>query len=353
MFALIMAGGSGKRFWPFSRFSVPKQFLNITGEKSMLEETLCRLDGLISPDKRLIVINKEHTIHLENMPPGSCVILKEPVGRNTAPCVGLGALYFYTIDPDTPVAVLPADHYIPDGKAFRETLEKTFSLAREGYIVTIGIVPTRPETGYGYIHRGESVSPHAFRVKRFVEKPDLHKALEYLKCGDYFWNAGMFIFTPRVMLEEISLLLPELYSDLESIKKHINTDSFDNILEEVYPHMTSVSIDYGVMEKTRRPVAVVPAGFEWSDIGSWQSLFELKASCADSSGNVLEGPGVLVDTKNSFICNKTDTMMAVLGMENLLAVSTKDAILIAKLEESQRVQEIIEILKKKHLEDYL
>ena len=356
MFALIMAGGRGKRFWPFSRFSMPKQFLKITGKDSMLIETVKRLDGLVPPENRVIVINKEHDNLVKDDIFKSSLILKEPFGRNTAPCVGLAALYLERIDPHMPVAVLPADHYIPDMEGFQKTLKKASLFAKEGHIVTIGIVPTRPETGYGYINRGEALysgDVSAFKVNRFVEKPDIEKAMEYLATGEYFWNGGMFIFTPQVILEEISIHLPDFYKDLEILKKNMDGEDFNSVFEEVYEKINPVSIDYGIMEKTKRPLSVIPADFVWSDIGSWQSLFELKSSIADERGNVLDGAGVLINTKNSFICNKTDTFLTVLGMENLLAVSAEDAILITKLDESQRVQEIIEILKEKNLEEYL
>ncbi len=355
MFAVIMAGGSGKRFWPFSRSLLPKQFLKITGNDTMLEQTLTRLDGLISPEDRVLVINEEHYSILENderLRPS--LILTEPLGKNTAPCIGLAAIHLYLRSPCTPVAVLPADHYIPDTENFKKTLLCAMPLAKEGYIVTIGIIPTMPETGYGYIWRGEKIDKGPlYRVKRFVEKPDLNKAIQYLENGEYFWNGGIFIFTPAVILEEISIHLPDLYNKLENLKSAISTDKYRALLEELYKSIESVSIDYGIMEKTKRPVAVMPAQFIWSDVGSWESLFELNSPGADSHGNILEGKGLLLDTKKSYICNKTDKFSVVLGMENILVVNTDDVLLVTELSKSQRVQEIIEILKERDLKKYL
>lgn len=357
MFSIIMAGGSGKRFWPFSRTFLPKQFLNIIGESTMLEQTVKRLEGIVKPEDNLIVINEEHSEALEGIEAMSkAIILREPVGKNTAPCVGLAALHLYMKDSDTPVAVLPADHYIPDKNEFQKTLKRTLPLAKEGAIVTIGIVPTRPETGYGYIWKGEKLEKFeepAFMVKKFIEKPDLAKAVEYLQSGDYYWNAGMFVFTPKVILEEISLLLPDLYEKLEEIKKTIDTPEYYLKLKEIYPEIESISIDYGIMERTKRKLVVIPASFEWSDVGSWESLFALKSREADSEGNLLEGPGILVDTQNSHISNKTDKFIALLGLEDILIVNTDDVMLVARLSESQRIKEITELLKEKGLEAYL
>ncbi|MEQ8186445.1 MAG: mannose-1-phosphate guanylyltransferase [Candidatus Eremiobacterota bacterium] len=353
MFAVIMAGGVGKRFWPYSRNSLPKQFLSIIGEETMLTQTLNRLDGFIAPENRIIVINEEHKdlIPSEN----KSLILKEPFGKNTAPCVGLASVYIK--DTEAPVAVVPADHFIPDREIFQKTLKEAMDVAKKGYIVTIGVKPTGPETGYGYILRGDSLEDRAYMVKRFVEKPDINKAIEYLVSGEYFWNSGIFVFTPHVMLEEISILLPDLYEKLQIIKESIGKKEHNNVLRDVYSTITSVSIDYGIMEKTKRPVAVIPASFEWSDVGSWKSLFDLQLNTSDGNGqeqgNIIEGPCVSIDTKHCFICNKTDKLVATIGLEDLFLVNTDDAVLAGHMKDSQKVQDIIEILKKKGLNKYL
>ncbi len=351
MFAVIMAGGVGKRFWPYSRNSLPKQFLSIIGEETMLTQTMKRLDDFIAPENRIIVINEEHKDLISS---GSkSLILKEPFGKNTAPCIGLASIYIKDIN--SPVAVIPADHFIPDREAFQKAIKEAMDIAEKGYIVTIGVKPTGPETGYGYILRGESLEDRAYMVKKFVEKPDINKAMEYLVSGEYFWNSGIFVFTPHVMLEEISILLPDLYEQLQIIKESIGKKEHDSVLRDVYKTINSVSIDYGIMEKTKRPVAVIPASFEWSDVGSWKSLFDLQSNTTDGDreGNIIEGPCVSIDTRHCFICNKTEKLVATIGLEDLFLVNTDDAVLAGHMKDSQKVQDIIEILKKKGLNKYL
>jgi len=272
MFAVIMCGGSGTRFWPASRRRRPKQFLNITGKGPMVVDTCDRLTSLIPDDKVILILGKEHREEAGGLFKGRNVhILAEPVGRNTAPCMGLGALYARHLGSEEPLAFLPADHFISNPKAFLTDLESAGKLAADGGIVTLGIVPTRPETGYGYIRKtsdtpGVNTTP-AYRVSAFVEKPDVEKAHDYLKSGDYYWNAGIFVATPATILAEIEKQLPDLHEGLVHIAAALGTDRFEMEFKKAYEKMKSISFDYGIMENARQKVYVIPSQCGWSDVG--------------------------------------------------------------------------------------
>src|SRR5215468_5963890 len=249
MFAVIMAGGSGTRFWPASRERLPKQFLAITGERTMLEETLSRAERFAAPDRISVVVGRVHADLTERALSGKPVeILVEPRGRNTAACVGLAALHAKRVAEDEPIVVLPADHFIADVESFTRTIRAAAEIARDGAIVTLGVAPDRPETGYGYIHigaeSGKSVEQPYFRVHRFVEKPDYQTALGYLSSGDYLWNSGIFIFTARTILQEIETCMPALYEGLMEIERAIDTPGYEAAVERAYDRIQSASIDY-------------------------------------------------------------------------------------------------------------
>ena len=351
MNAVVMAGGSGTRFWPASRKDLPKQFLNITGRAPMLVETCERLSPLVPYEQMIIVLGKNHEdLAKELLSQRQIHIIAEPMARNTAPCIGLGALYAQYLGCDTAVAFLPADHFIRDQEAFLEALRIAGRVAQKGGIVTLGIVPTRPETGYGYIRRVDTheddKDKRVYKVSAFVEKPDFETAKKYLADGSYFWNAGIFVATPQTILAEIDECMPKLSEGLGRLKMAIGTDEFPNVLKEVYEGLESISFDYGVMEKTKGDVYVVPCDCGWSDVGSWSSLYELRSSEYDSANNLVEGEALVIDCRNSFISSRNGRVVAVLGLERCLVVDTEDSLLVADLDRAQDVRKIVEALRK-------
>lgn len=351
MHCVVMAGGSGTRFWPASLRRMPKQFLDITGRGPMVVETCQRLSTLCRDEELILVIAREHQEETERLFAGRGVhIVAEPVGRNTAACIGLGALYALHLGTKAPVVFLPADHFIPDKSAFAADLDRAAYVAQSGAMVTLGITPTRPETGYGYIRRSEekldALGKPAYKVSGFVEKPDFERAMDYVAGGEYYWNAGIFVAKAETILEEIEHHLPVLHAGLERLTETIRrTGSFEGELETVYSSLEPVSFDYGIMERTRRPVWVVPCECGWSDVGSWSSLYDLRKEEYDGNGNLSEGDSVLVDCKDSFVSSKGGKLIACLGLKNCLVVDTPGAILVADLNKSQDIRKIIEELK--------
>ncbi len=350
MYAVVMAGGSGTRFWPASRKDLPKQFLNITGRAPMLVETCERLSPLVPDEEMIIVLGKNHEdLAKELLSQRQVHILAEPMGRNTAPCIGLGALYAQHLGCSSAVAFLPADHFIRDEGAFLEALKIAGEVAEGGGIVTLGIIPTRPETGYGYIQKAETYEDdrggRVHKVSAFVEKPDFDTAKKYLADGSYFWNAGIFVATPQTILAEIRNCMPELSEGLSHLKGALGTSDFPNVLKQVYEELESISFDYGVMEKTRGNVYVVPCDCGWSDVGSWSSLYELRSSEYDSANNLVEGDVLVIDCWNSFISSRNGRVVAALGLERCLVVDTEDSLLVADLDRAQDIRRVVEALK--------
>ncbi|MBN2126685.1 MAG: mannose-1-phosphate guanylyltransferase [Deltaproteobacteria bacterium] len=358
MFAVIMAGGAGTRFWPVSRRRRPKQFLSITGKNPMVVETSDRLLPLIPEEQMVVVLGREHWEEARELFEKRRVeILAEPRGRNTAPCIGLGALYARHRGWTAPLAFLPADHFIGDPSAFLEGLRRAGRIAGAGGIVTLGIVPNRPETGYGYIRKGAACSPAdggtVFEAAAFVEKPDLDKARQYLARGDYLWNAGIFVATAETILEEIKEYLPGLHGGLRRLEGLFGSEGFEEELERVYDELEAVSFDYGVMERTGNPVYVLPCDCGWSDVGSWASLYELRKEERDGKGNLTQGDSLLVDCENSYVANQGSRLLACIGLRNCLVVDTGDALLVADLDKSQEVREIIKRLREKGRDELL
>lgn len=316
VYAVIMAGGSGERFWPRSRRTFPKQFLPIISRRSMLEETLDRLKGLIPEGNIYIVINKKQK-HLSK---GYKNIIVESVSRNTAPCIALSVNIIQEKDPKAVMVVLPADHYIKDISKFKYTIKRAAEIASsEDVLVTLGIKPSSPHTGYGYIKKGEKLGKGLYKVSKFTEKPDLKTAKGYIASGGYFWNSGMFVWRVSTILEEIDKYLPNIRSSKENI-----------------------SIDYGVMEKTKKAV-VLDAGFNWDDVGSWASLD--KHIKKDKDRNIFQGDVVCKDVSNSTIITDS-ALVAGIGVSDLIIVATKDAVLVCPKDRAEEVKDIVGILKK-------
>lgn len=339
---VIMAGGSGTRFWPASRRARPKQFLNIGGDRSLLRQTAERVAPLVGWQNIVVVTGAVHADHarqdLPELPRDH--VLVEPTGRNTAPCIGWATRSIRARDEDACLAVLPADHYIADGDAFRRHLQAALRSARQsGRITLLGLVPTRPETGYGYIERGALAAEvdglPVHEVARFVEKPDRDTALGYLSAGTYLWNSGMFVFLARAMEQAIQTHLPELAAGLDRL------DRDPGALAAVYPTLPAISIDYGVMEKASG-VRVLPASFPWSDVGSWDAAYEVHAK--DAQANVLLGDTIAIDAKRSYVDARAGRTVAVIGVEDLCVVDTGDAVLVTRAGRSQDVKHVVDQL---------
>ncbi len=351
MYIVIMAGGSGTRFWPLSRERRPKQFLDIIGCRPMLLQTYERIRSVVDDSCVYIVVGKIHEEETRNLFLDRSVnIVVEPQGKNTAPCIGLAALLIdFQGGGGDPIAILPADHYVAKEDIFRKDLEKALKIASsEDCIVTLGIIPTRPETGYGYIERfpGE-VDNGVFKVKSFVEKPDFDLACEYLKSGNYFWNAGIFVAKPSVLLHEFAEFMPHFYDGLIELKQYIGEDSFEDKLADLYSRTENISFDYAIMEKTSTPVYVIASDCGWSDVGSWFSLYELRVGKeGDADKNLIDGEGAFFDSKRCFVLSRTGRWVSLLGLEDVLVVDTNDAVLVADLGKHQQVRVITEYLKK-------
>lgn len=328
IYAVIMAGGSGERFWPKSRRALPKQLLAIVSERSMIEETIARLKELIPKDKIIIVTNKLQK-ELIKQKTGCKNIIAEPVSKNTAPCIAVSAMF---MDPDAVMFVLPADQHIKDVRRFKETLIKASGIAsKEDVLVTLGIKPRFPHTGFGYIEKGKRLGGGLFKIKRFTEKPNLKIAKKYCKSGRFLWNSGMFIWKAGTILEEIKKYLPKLSGLCE--KENINN---------IYKKAENISIDYGVMEKTDRAV-VLEAGFVWDDVGNWASLD--KHCKKDKNKNVTQGKVVVKDVNNSIIVTDSPLISAI-GVSNLIIVGTRDAVLVCPKNKAEEVKDIVGMLKK-------
>jgi len=358
MYIILMAGGTGTRFWPMSRRCKPKQMLQITGSKSMIEMTYDRISSLTSPDKILVITNSDLKVSIEKLlskiPAEN--IIAEPVGKNTAPCIGLaGAIIQARGDVDDIMVVLPADHLVDDVKKFRKTLQIGVSYARENdCLITIGIKPTYAETGYGYIQKSTKLQKKdgisIFKVKTFAEKPNLETAQRFLQSGDFLWNSGIFIWKVGQIMAEIDEHLPELGQDLAIIKNAVNKTKFNKTVRDVYSRTKSISIDYGVMEVAKR-VCVIQSDFPWNDLGSWEAVYNI--SKKDKNGNVVDGENsILLDSKNNYFYSKKK-IIAAIDIENLIVVEVADAILICKQDQSQNVKKVVEILEREELEKYL
>jgi mannose-1-phosphate guanylyltransferase len=357
MFSVIMAGGSGTRFWPASRERLPKQFLKITSNKTMFEETLERVRHFSSDAQIFTVVGAQHEeLVRQSSTLNGEQILVEPCARNTAAAIGLAAIHVARIDPSLPMVVLPADHFIGDVPGFVETIRKAGEAARSGGIVTIGITPTRPETGYGYIRiegtLHDDPARENYRMDRFVEKPNRSTAIGYISDRRHLWNSGIFLFTPLTILAEIENHLPQLAKALQAVDSAIETAEYASVLAREYAVVEGISIDYGVMERTTTPVTVFKGDFGWSDVGSWQALYELRSGEYDSSGNLAIGDGQIIDSQNSLVYSMSDRLVALLGVEDIMVIDTPDALLVARLDRSQDVKSFPARLKESGRDEF-
>ena len=342
--AVILAGGSGSRLWPLSRQHLPKQFLSLDGTASLLQTTINRLAPVIHAGDVLIVTQETHAkgeAYHALLPYKS---LFEPVGRNTAPAIALAAAYLTAKGDDPVMVVLPADHIIKDEVRFRTHLNDAIEAAVSGKLLTFGIQPTRPDTGFGYIKARQGQTPEIYAVERFTEKPDLATAERFLKEGDYYWNSGMFVWRASVILGEIRQFLPEVHRIVQDIlAENAATGDFQQAVEKYFGAMPSISIDYGVLEKSSR-VALIPCDIGWNDVGSWQAVHEISAK--DNDGNSLQGNVIALDCKDSLI-RAEKRLVAAIGVQDLCVVETADAVLISKSDQTQRVREVVDTLQER------
>ncbi|RLD96246.1 MAG: mannose-1-phosphate guanylyltransferase [Aquificota bacterium] len=337
--AVIMAGGGGVRLWPLSNPQTPKHMLPLFSQKSLLKETIERIAPFVGSEKVLIVTTRDMAIEVakEGDVPRERVIV-EPRGRNTAPAVALSTLYVMNIlGEEAIIIVLPADHHIEPPEALWSCLDKASKLALDGWLVTLGIPPTRPETGYGYMETGEMLIPSALRVRRFTEKPSLEKAQKFLEEGNYYWNSGIFIWKAQTLWEELVRHLPEVALPLDKFRNTAWKVTVAN-LEALYSRFPNISIDHAVMEKSQR-VAMVPANFQWCDVGSWASLWEILEK--DHLGNVSRGLAQILETQDSLIWSQ-DIPVKVLGLNNLVVVATPQGVLVCPMEKSQEIKKLFE-----------
>jgi mannose-1-phosphate guanylyltransferase len=357
VFGVIMAGGGGTRFWPLSRREKPKQLLNISGSDALVNETINRMSLLIDKKNIIIVTNEKHDEGLKEVVVESSIknnILLEPDARNTAACIGYAAFEIYKKYGDAVMCVFPSDHYIKDEVEFQKVLKETIRVAETSEkLVTIGIRPTFNSTGYGYIKfqllDGSDYSGKVYEVAEFIEKPTFETAKRYVESGQYLWNSGMFAWKVSVILDNFKRFLPKIYDKLEKIFSYYGSSEEEEKLQEIYPTIQSISIDYGIMERSN-DVLVLPGDFGWSDVGSWDSLGAIYPK--DDMGNIVKGEHVKIDTKNSIIY-ANDRLITTVGISNTIVVETEDAVLVCRKDKAQDVRAVVDILKGNGMDQYL
>lgn len=350
LYGVIMAGGGGTRFWPLSRQKKPKQLLNISGNGLMINETIDRIVGIIGKENIFIVT---HVSQADKMK--ACVgeriaedhILMEPLSRNTAACIGYAAEVITERYGDGVMCIFPSDHFIKNLEEFTKVLRKAIEVAYEqDKLVTIGIRPTYPSTGYGYIHYTEGTDQAFYEVDQFIEKPNLETAKEYLERSGYAWNSGMFLWKASTILDNMKRFLPKLYHSLEELKECLGDEQE---LLRIYSGMPGISIDYGILERSD-DVVVIPGDFGWSDVGSWDNLGAIYDE--DDAGNIIRGEQINIETKNC-ICYSDNRLIATIGIEDIIVAETEDAVLVCRKDQAQKVKEVVELLKTKGLVRYL
>ena len=351
-----MAGGAGTRFWPGSKLTKPKQYLNIIGNDSLLQSTIKRFSTFTSEKRIYVVSGKDQAPVLEEqasvLPKKN--LIYEPVGKNTLPCIGLAAMVAEKENPDGIMVVSPSDHLIENVELFKDTVLTAVKIAleRDG-IVTLGVSPTYPATGYGYIKTAEEITGEneirQFKVDHFVEKPDKDTASSYLGQGGFYWNSGLFIFKISVFLNAVKEFAPELHADLRKIQADLGNSSFDQTLDTVYRAVKGISVDYGIMEHAKN-IYLVEGNFVWNDLGSWESVYQV--SQKDNNRNVISGEGVFVDSKNSYI--KTDNgLVAVVGLDDIIVVQDGNTTLVCKRDKAEDVKKIVEQLRAENKNQFL
>ena len=341
---VILAGGSGTRFWPLSRSRRPKQLLPLASDRPLVADTAARLAGLARYEDTLTICGAAHADAIRAMLPEAARagVVVEPAARNTAPAIGLAATIVAASDPTGVLLVLPSDHAVLDLPAFHATVRKAVAIAAKGPLVTIGVKPTRPETGFGYIRVGAPLAGGGNAVSAFVEKPDRERAEQYLADGNYLWNAGMFAFRADRILEELRAHLPECAEALERIAPEVGTPAFADAVAQHFPGCPSISIDYAVMEKARS-IAVVPATFTWSDLGSFASLPDVRE--ADEGGNVTSGDVMLFDAVQNVVLGQADKPVAMVGVNDLIVVDAGDALLVCRRDRAQDIRRVVAALE--------
>lgn len=360
VYAVIMAGGTGTRFWPASTEERPKQFLKLFGYQTMLQQTVERIEPLIPRERIMVVTNDRYVSRVKEQLPGlrSDFIIGEPVGRNTAPCVALAAGILQKIDEDATMVVLPADHQIRKPEKFLGYLETAIEQSRKGdNLVTIGVEPTHPETGYGYIEYDESTASevegnHVYSVTAFTEKPDEDKATEFINKGNFLWNSGMFIWQASTILNEVETHLSDIYQPLQEAHIKLQTNQQKEAIDQFYNACPSISVDYGIMEKAKQ-VHVVPGSFGWNDVGSWHAVYSLGEK--NDNGSVIDAQSIIEENStNNYVNISSDKLVALVGMDNVALVETDDAILVCNLDEAQDVKKVVNRIRKDdNLKNYL
>ena len=363
LYAVIMAGGVGSRFWPRSRRAHPKQFLDVFGEASLIQNTFARLQPLVEPEHVFVVTNEDYAEktreHLPAVPEQN--VLAEPVARNTAPCIAFAAARIRAIDPDATMLVLPADHVIANVSRFHEVLRAAADAAPSGDLVTIGIRPTHPETGYGYVQydiTGDDdgvpdglgdETPRPYPVLTFAEKPDLATAERFLDAGDFLWNSGMFVWRAEAILDAFERYLPKVHALFAPLADAFGTDREAEAIAEAYERSPKISIDYGVMEQADN-VRVVPGSFGWSDVGDWRAVHEVVDK--DDAGNRAEGNVILQDTTGSYARSADGRLLVLVGMTDAVVVDTGDAVLVCHREDAQKVKNVVDFLGLHGMDEY-
>ncbi len=354
-YALIMAGGGGTRLWPLSRQTLPKQALRLVDERTMFEHAVDRIVPIFQPDEIYVVttVDQEEPLMLQAPELPRSNFLVEPLGRGTAPAIGLGAIHMKRRDPDAVMAVLTADHFIRDVDTFRRVLRVAARVAEEGHLVTLGIRPTFPSTGYGYIQQGEPLEEvdgfTVYRALRFTEKPSAETAFHMVESGEYTWNSGMFIWRVDRILEEFARQMPEFYDQLMQVEAVLGTPAYEPTLRRIWPEVTPQTIDYGVMEGAE-DVVVIPVDIGWSDVGNWSSMRDILP--ADEDGNVVVGEHLGIETRDCILFGGK-RLVATIGLKDLIIVDTEDALLVCPIEREQEVREVVRRLREMGRKDLL
>jgi len=356
-YAVIMAGGVGSRFWPVSRKETPKQFIQVLEQSTLIQNTVARLQGVVPPERCFVVTHERYVDQtarqLPSVPREN--ILSEPFARNTAPCIAFAAHRLHQLDSDATMIVLPADHVIQDVREFQEVILGGVDAAeREGALITIGIHPTYAATGYGYIQYegavdNETDDVSAYPVKTFAEKPDQATAERFLDSGDFLWNSGMFIWRTDSILTALARYLPDVAGVFSEASEYFGTDKEDTAIRDAYSRCPSISIDYGVMERSDR-VFVIPGDFDWNDVGDWKAVYDLHEK--NSSGNVILGNAIAQDSANCLI-QANNRLVVLVGMKDVVVVDTDDATLVCRMDQTQEVKSVVDYLNTEQLSEFV